>query len=860
MVIFVVIFGAAAICVVKLYGLGGIADALGLSWKDAVESGEAGSLSGAKSARRKRQSTDIGDESPDPYEVRTSSLPTLPDGRTINLRYMPTLGNGYIGTTVYSDAIHLNGLYNGVGSASHRARIPAMIMTRVGLTTPDFERRSTRKFTLNTQDGYFMESIKCEFADIEHRIYVHQKYIRLFVVDIFVRMNPATLGGGMISMAYPSFNSTNDILFGEPRQYRGNWQVRGDTREAETSSSGTQSIHIFYMMPLPQISISGSNRQANYTFIMSIDKTEANARQEFDAAQAILQAAPPAKGNYDLFMEHATEWRKTWSRGRVEVEGSDAQLKKAVRFAQFYILNSLPAEAPALAPLYSDPFYGCGRTSLGRGSTVGRDYQGHVMWDNEIYIMPAVLPFHPEMAKNQLRYRSATMSSAAANAAQFGAPGMHFPWRSGLTGVELSPSSASCPSCIEEAPGRRIFVSASVLWAIRQYHSMTRDADFMINPVYKGCDMSRELAKFLASQAVKSPQDSRYDINGITGPDSSHPNVSNDIFTMVAVSLGLHWARYYSCLCQRSEIEEVPESIVDTALYLRLPFDYAKRTHGQFKGFDPEVDRPIKQADAVMLLYPLNWNYSYDIMKNDLELYETLTDTSTPALTWSWFTIGWKWVNEATKARSYFLKSYKDYLIQPFKIWTENNERSQSDQAMGSVNYLPGMGAFLQSIIYGFAGIRIRPDRLEIHNPMPPPGATRLLIHGFQYLQSNLSFIIEVDRTTIEATFVSAAYPLILRRNKTMATEESISTGARITIEGASVGFFIYPSVGETCPHPRDYTFMPYGYGWWPTELMEAPSSASVGGQFGPVWAIIAIVIVVTIAILGFYCVRYRKR
>lgn len=74
---------------------------------------------------------------------------------------------------------------------------------------------------------------------------------------------------------------------------------------------------------------------------------------------------------------------------------------------------------------------------------------------------------------------------------------------------------------------------------------------------------------------------------GITGPDANHPNVSNDIFTMVSVSLGLHWARYYSCLCQRSEIEEVPESIVDTALYLRLPFDYTRRTHGQFKGFNP---------------------------------------------------------------------------------------------------------------------------------------------------------------------------------------------------------------------------------------------------------------------------------
>lgn len=33
----------------------------------------------------------------------------------INLRYMPTLGNGHLGTTVFSDAIYLNGLYNGAG-------------------------------------------------------------------------------------------------------------------------------------------------------------------------------------------------------------------------------------------------------------------------------------------------------------------------------------------------------------------------------------------------------------------------------------------------------------------------------------------------------------------------------------------------------------------------------------------------------------------------------------------------------------------------------------------------------------------------------------------------------------------------
>jgi len=81
-----------------------------------------------------------------------------------------------------------------------------------------------------------------------------------------------------------------------------------------------------------------------------------------------------------------------------------------------------------------------------------------------------------------------------------------------------------------------------------------------------------------------------------------------------------------------------------------------------------EMDGPIKQADTIMLNYPLNWNYSVDIMKNDLEFYELLMSDRTPAMTWSWFVIGFKWVDEDSKMRSYFLKSYQDYIIQPFKV------------------------------------------------------------------------------------------------------------------------------------------------------------------------------------------------
>jgi len=58
-------------------------------------------------------------------------------------------------------------------------------------------------------------------------------------------------------------------------------------------------------------------------------------------------------------------------------------------------------------------------------------------------------------------------------------------------------------------------VTAGVSYAIRLYYSMTRDLDYMVNTIYSGCDVSREVAKFLANQIVYNPERGRYDINGM---------------------------------------------------------------------------------------------------------------------------------------------------------------------------------------------------------------------------------------------------------------------------------------------------------------------------------------------------------
>lgn len=353
--------------------------------------------------RSKRQTSNIGDESPHAYEIRSSSLPLT--GSKVNTRYMPSIGNGYIGATIYDNSIFLNGVYAGSGADSHRASIPALLMGRLSISNTEIDKRASRKYTLNALEGYFMESIDCEYGIAHHKMYMHQKYIRLFVVDTYAKLKPGSTGGLVLNIKYPPVNSSVDMTFGEPVPFQGgSWKIAGRTRTAEEGEK-THAVNVFYTEPLEQIPVLGNFPEINYTQVMAIDTQLSYARREFEYAQDALKTS-----SWNFFQEHVEAWRKTWEKGHLEVSGgSDTQLMKAVWFAQYYLLSSLPSHYPSLPPPYQEPFFGLGRTGIGKGK-LHEDYQGHVMYDNEYYLLPAVLPFHPQLAKAMLRYRCALCS------------------------------------------------------------------------------------------------------------------------------------------------------------------------------------------------------------------------------------------------------------------------------------------------------------------------------------------------------------------------------------------------------------------------------------------------------------------
>ena len=87
----------------------------------------------------------------------------------------------------------------------------------------------------------------------------------------------------------------------------------------------------------------------------------------------------------------------------------------------------------------------------------------------------------------------------------------------------------------------------------------------------------------------------------------------------------------------------IPSEWLDKMKNLVFTYNKEQRYHEEFEGFDSKLNSgeltKVKQADVVLLNYPLLWKMPEDVLINDLNLYEDITDEYGPAMTWSIFAI-----------------------------------------------------------------------------------------------------------------------------------------------------------------------------------------------------------------------------
>ena len=158
----------------------------------------------------------------------------------------------------------------------------------------------------------------------------------------------------------------------------------------------------------------------------------------------------------------------------------------------------------------------------------GLGYNGHVFWDADLWMYPALLVMHPEVAKNMVEYRYNRLDAAKRNAFSHGYKGAMYPWESAETGVEETPVWAL------SGPFEH-HITADVALAAWNYYCVTQDNAWLRE---KGWPILSSTADFWASRVERNGPD-QYDIKNVVAADEWAENVDNNAFTNAAAIANL---------------------------------------------------------------------------------------------------------------------------------------------------------------------------------------------------------------------------------------------------------------------------------------------------------------------------------
>ncbi|HVY74197.1 MAG TPA: hypothetical protein VG890_05165 [Puia sp.] len=394
------------------------------------------------------------------------------------------------------------------------------------------------------------------------------------------------------------------------------------------------------------------------------------------------------QGRDRLIHFHNLAWDSLW-KSDIIIDG-DAQSQQDVH-SMLYHLYSFSREGTgySLSPM--------GLSGLG--------YNGHVFWDADLWMYPALLVLHPEIARSMVEYRFDRLEEAKRNAFSHGYRGAMFPWESAASGVEETPVWAL------SGPFEH-HITACVGLAAWQYYCVTQDKDWLRE---KGWPLISATADFWASRVERSGP-GHYDINNVVAADEWAENVDNDAFTNGAAKMLLQHAAEAARvlgLTANPDWQQVAANIP----ILKFP-DGTIREHAQYQG------EGIKQADVNLLAYPLKLITDPAQVRRDLRYYQTrIPDAGTPAMTHAIFALLYSRLGQGDTAFHYFQEAYLPNLNPPFRVIAETK---------GGTNpyFATGAGGVLQAVLMGFGGLDIT-DKGIVQVPSKlPSGWKKLTITG----------------------------------------------------------------------------------------------------------------------------------
>jgi trehalose/maltose hydrolase-like predicted phosphorylase/beta-phosphoglucomutase-like phosphatase (HAD superfamily) len=231
-----------------------------------------------------------------------------------------------------------------------------------------------------------------------------------------------------------------------------------------------------------------------------------------------------------LLARHEGAWNSLWNRFDIEMDSANEWTETVLHLHIFHLLQTVSPHTVHLD------------VGVPARGWHGEAYRGHIFWD-EMFIFPFLNFQRPVLASALLNYRHARLGAARAAARAAGYQGAMFPWQSGSNGreetqeVHLNPKSGRW---LPDHSRNQRHVNIAIAYNVWQHYMVTGNTAFLR---FVGAELLVEIARFWSSVATFDPEQDRYEIHGVMGPDEYHegypdsdqPGLRNNTYTNVMV-------------------------------------------------------------------------------------------------------------------------------------------------------------------------------------------------------------------------------------------------------------------------------------------------------------------------------------
>lgn len=480
---------------------------------------------------------------------------------------------------------------------------------------------------------------------------------------------------------------------------------------------------------------------------------------------------------YEELLQESVEYRYShiWDKTDIWVKSKNFMDQLGIWFAEHHL--------HAMTPFHDN------RMNIGAKGLSGEGYKGHTFWDTEIFLLPYFIYHYPEQAKKLLEYRILSLPEAKKKAFEHGYEGAMFPWESAwIEDGENTPrfwgTDIVTGEPIELLVGSlEQHISSDIVYGLMKYVETTDDTKFLDE---KGYRLLLEVTLFWLSRMEWNESEKRFEINQVIGPDEYKEAVDNNAFTNYMAAWVLSTAAeqieriqskivIYNEWNGKFDLEKIYKEIKQKLPLLYLPtmnengiipqdtsylqkkiIDLSKYKNAQVVGtiFDDYNLNQIneiqvsKQADLMMVFFLLDELFTNEEKKKNWDYYEdkTLHDSSLSLAVYSILATD---IGKIEYAYKLFQRAY---------LIDMGENMFSSDDGIHAASF----GGVWQCIAFGFAGIKVKKDCIQI-NPKLPKEWEEL---RFNFLYQKQKISLKITKNELELINKSGEKEFLLEINE----------------------------------------------------------------------------------------------